>query len=94
VELALHDHRIERAAAVVHGHVPLKAQLARLDVDLDGAGVCAERPGDGLGPEERARVQAGRALAQERGASERRARQPADVDRALGHAGHVRPTAG
>ena len=74
----------------MYGHVAQEAQLAGLDVDLEGAGVGAERPGDRLRPEERARVKAGRALAQQGRAPQRRARQLPDVDSAPGHAGDVR----
>src|SRR5215467_14545143 len=66
LELRLHDHRIDGATRIVNDRVGEQADLARLDVDLDRGGVRAERPGDGVGIEIGARVQAGLAGGLER----------------------------
>ena len=43
VHLPLDDHRVQHAAAVVDRHVFEQVDLARIDVDLDGRHVGAER---------------------------------------------------
>ena len=42
--LAMHDSRIDRAADIIHGHVPCEFDETRLGIDLDLADVRTIRP--------------------------------------------------
>src|SRR5439155_12029504 len=94
VELALDDHRVEGTAAVVYRRVAQEPQRSRLDIDFERAGVRAERPRDGLRPEESAGVEPRRPLPKERRAPERYACQVPERDPAAGHADDVRAAGG
>src|SRR5262245_14199524 len=59
VELALDDHGIDRAPAIVDGGVPQQGRHAGLDIHLQHASVGAERPRHRAGVEEGAGVETG-----------------------------------
>jgi hypothetical protein len=83
---ALHDHRVDRPPAVVHGGQLEQPDAARLEIHLGDDALHAEGPGDGVGIEEGAGAEPGAACLGHRPASHRRAGHLAQAHALAGHA--------